>query len=582
MLRSATEKLHPFLQRPRVGYFSMEIALRSDIPTYAGGLGVLAGDTLRAAADLGIPLVGVTLVSREGYFRQSFDDAGRQVERADPWQPEVEAESLPAKVSVAIDGRQVWIGGWLFVVEGSSGGREPVVLLDTDLPENLPQDRLITHFLYGGDLAYRLSQEIVLGIGGVRMLEALGFRIEAFHLNEGHSALLALELLRRSEHDEDEVRSAEERYNAPRVRARCHFTTHTPVEAGHDLFPYDLVQSALPGFVDAATLRRLAGDDGLNATRLALNLCGHVNGVAVRHAETATRLYPGYHVSAITNGVHPATWAHPAIARLYDTYCTGWRNEPERLMRADARIPDEELLGAHAEAKRALLDLVRTQCGAELDPRLPLIGFARRMTQYKRPELFFTDVERLKAIAARAPFQVVFAGKAHPRDEPGKRAVEALHQHIHELGATIKMAYLPNYTMETASALVAGTDLWLNTPQPPLEASGTSGMKAALNGVPSLSVLDGWWVEGHIEGVTGWAIGGGIGTEHESDPGLAAGSLYDQLERVILPLFARSSDWTKVMKGAISRNASVFHSHRMMRRYAAEAYLVEAAGEAAG
>ena len=582
MLRSATEKLHPFLQRPRVGYFSMEIALRSDIPTYAGGLGVLAGDTLRAAADLGIPLVGVTLVSREGYFRQSFDDAGRQVERADPWQPEVEAESLPAKVSVAIDGRQVWIGGWLFVVEGSSGGREPVVLLDTDLPENLPQDRLITHFLYGGDLAYRLSQEIVLGIGGVRMLEALGFRIEAFHLNEGHSALLALELLRRSEHDEDEVRSAEERYDAPRVRARCHFTTHTPVEAGHDLFPYDLVQSALPGFVDAATLRRLAGDDGLNATRLALNLCGHVNGVAVRHAETATRLYPGYHVSAITNGVHPATWAHPAIARLYDTYCTGWRNEPERLMRADARIPDEELLGAHAEAKRALLDLVRTQCGAELDPRLPLIGFARRMTQYKRPELFFTDIERLRAIAKRAPFQVVFAGKAHPRDEPGKRAIEALHQHIHELGATIKMAYLPNYTMDTASALVAGTDLWLNTPQPPLEASGTSGMKAALNGVPSLSVLDGWWVEGHIEGVTGWAIGGGIGTEHESDPGPAAGSLYEQLERVILPLFARSSDWTKVMKGAISRNASVFHSHRMMRRYAAEAYLVEAAGEAAG
>jgi starch phosphorylase len=556
----------------------MEIALRSDIPTYAGGLGVLAGDTLRAAADLGIPLVGVTLVSREGYFRQSFDDAGRQVEQPDPWQPETEAESLPAKISVAIDGRQVWIGGWLYVVEGSAGGREPVVLLDTDLPENSPQDRLITHFLYGGDRGYRLSQEIVLGIGGVRMLEALGLKIEAFHLNEGHSALLALELLRRSERAEDEVRSADERYDALRVRSRCHFTTHTPVEAGHDQFPYDLVQAALPGFVDAATLRRLGGDDGLNTTRLALNLCGHVNGVAMRHAETAARLYPGYHVSAITNGIHSGTWAHPALGRLYDAYCTGWRTEPERLMRADARIPDEGLLGAHAEAKRALLDLVRAQCGVELDARVPLIGFARRMTQYKRPELFFTDLERLKAIAARTPFQAVFAGKAHPRDETGKRAIESLHQYIREVGATIKIAYLPNYTMETAAALVAGSDIWLNTPQPPLEASGTSGMKAALNGVPSLSVLDGWWLEGHLEGVTGWSIG--VDGEHE--PGPAASSLYDQLERVILPLFANAGAWVKVMKGAISRNASVFHSHRMMRRYAAEAYLVEAVGETVG
>jgi starch phosphorylase len=580
MLRSATEKLQPFLQRPRVGYFSMEIALRSGIPTYAGGLGVLAGDTLRAAADLGVPLVGVTLVSREGYFRQSFDDAGRQIERPDPWQPEGCCESLPAKVSVAIDGRQVWIGGWLHVVEGLGGGREPVVLLDTDLPENSPQDRLITHFLYGGDLGYRLSQEIVLGIGGVRMLEALGFKIDAFHLNEGHSALLALELLRRSEHAVDEVREADERYDAPRVRARCHFTTHTPVDAGHDRFPYDLVQAALPNFVDEATLRRLAGENELNTTRLALNLCGHVNGVASRHAETATRLYPGYHVSAITNGIHPDTWAHPAVARVFDEHCPGWRAEPERLMRADARIPDDTLLGAHRDAKRELVVLVRAECGVELDPRLPLIGFARRMTQYKRPELFFTDVERLKAIAARRPLQAVFAGKAHPHDDSGKRAVENLHQHIRELGPSIRMAYLPNYTMDTALAMVAGTDLWLNTPQPPLEASGTSGMKAALNGVPSLSVLDGWWVEGHIEGVTGWAIGDGVGAD--ADPAPAARSLYDQLERVILPLYDDPSAWVKVMKGAISRNASLFHSHRMMRRYAAEAYLVEAGGETPG
>jgi starch phosphorylase len=309
-----------------------------------------------------------------------------------------------------------------------------------------------------------------------------------------------------------------------------------------------------------------------------LNLCGRVNGVASRHAETASRLYPGYHVSAITNGIHPATWAHPALAHLYDVTCTGWRAEPERLMRADVRIADSELLAAHAEAKQGLLELVRAECGLDLDPSLPLIGFARRITEYKRPELFFTDCERLKAIAARTPFQAVFAGKAHPHDDLGKRTVENLHQHIRALGGTVKMAYLPNYSMATAFALVAGADLWLNTPQPPLEASGTSGMKAALNAVPTLSVLDGWWLEGHIEGVTGWAIGDNT----EADAGAAARSLYDQLERVILPLFAHRDRWAAVMKGAISRNASVFHSQRMMRRYAAEAYLVEAAGEAAG
>ncbi len=572
MLRSATEKLQPFLRRRRVGYFSMEIALRSEIPTYAGGLGVLAGDTLRSAADLRIPLVGVTLVSRDGYFRQTIDSAGRQSESPDPWHPDAWAEPLPAKVSVAIDGRQVWIAGWLYVVEGVTGGRQPVVLLDTDLPENAPQDRLVTHSLYGGDAAYRLSQEIVLGIGGMRMLEALGFAIDAYHLNEGHSALLALELLRRSERDADSRRPGDSRYDVQRVRTKCHFTTHTPVEAGHDRFRYDLADRLLGDFVDGETLRLLAGSDELNTTRLALNLSEYVNGVANRHAETAARLFPGYRVSAITNGVHPHTWAHPALARLYDAHFPGWCSEPELLMRADGALADRDLARAHGEAKLELIARVRAETGVELDPTRPVIGYARRMTEYKRPELFFRDIVRLKAIAARQPFQAVFAGKAHPHDVSGKRAIEALHRHARELGTDIKIAYLPNYTMATALAMVAGSDVWLNTPQPPLEASGTSGMKAALNGVPSLSVLDGWWLEGHIEGVTGWAIDDGDGAQDS-----AAASLYDKLECVVLPLFAAPDHWSKVVKGAISRNASLFHSHRMMRRYAAEAYLVEAA-----
>jgi starch phosphorylase len=279
-------------------------------------------------------------------------------------------------------------------------------------------------------------------------------------------------------------------------------------------------------------------------------------------------------VSAITNGIHPRTWAHPAIARTFDRFCEGWAVEPERLMRADSRIPGDEVVRAHDAAKLDLLERVRAESGVKLDGRLPLIGFARRMTEYKRPELLFTDLERVRAIAARQPFNVVLAGKAHPRDESGKRAVESLHRHARELGDSVAVAYLPNYGMATAAALVSGSDVWLNTPQPPLEASGTSGMKAALNGVPSLSVLDGWWLEGHIEGVTGWAIGNG--DPAESDNNAAARSLYDKIEHVILPLFRMRDAWIPVMKGAIARNASVFHSHRTMRRYAAEAYLLEA------
>jgi starch phosphorylase len=569
-LRSASEKLQPFLRHRRVGYFSMEIALRSDIPTYSGGLGVLAGDSLRSAADLRIPLVGVTLVSREGYFRQSFDADGRQVEEPDPWSPPAAAEALPAKVSVEIGGREVWIGGWLYVVEGVNGGRQPVVLLDTGLTENEPRDRGITDRLYGGDAAYRLSQEIVLGIGGVRMLDALGFRIDAYHLNEGHSALLALELLRRTELDEDDKRPGDARYDVPAVRARCNFTTHTPVEAGHDRFGYDLVHELLDGFVDDGALRVLAGRDELNTTRLALNLSGLVNGVAPRHAELAQRLFPGYHVSAISNGVHPNTWASAPFAALFDRRFAGWRADPEVLTKADGRLGDDEVWQAHTDAKRALLELVRAECGVTLDPERPILGFARRMTQYKRPELLFANLGRLRALHAGQAFQIVLAGKAHPRDDSGRRAIENLHGAIRTLAGEIAIAYLPNYTMATALAMVSGADVWLNTPQPPLEASGTSGMKAALNGVPSLSTLDGWWIEGCLEGVTGWAIGDDTATA--VDDGIASRALYDKLERVVLPLYRERVQWLAVMKGAIARNATLFHSHRMMRRYAAEGY----------
>ena len=574
--------LDTFLEEPRVAYFSMEIALRSEIPTYAGGLGVLAGDTLRAAADLGLPLVGVTLVSRAGYFRQEIDPQGRQVEHLASWDPSEWARRMDAKAAVRIEGRPVWIGAWLYEVASDIGDTAPVILLDTDLPENRPEDREITHYLYGGDLPYRLRQEMVLGMGGVRVLHALGFRISEYHMNEGHAALLGVELLRQHAYAAQDLRPGEPRYDLPRVRRRCRFTTHTPVEAGHDRFSYELVKrlfatvspggggaagvTAIPeansGPIDFSTLRELAGADSLNMTQLALNLSDFVNGVAKRHAEVSAGMYPGYRVRAITNGVHPATWTCPGFWALFDRYVPGWRHEPELLVRADC-VPDAELLEAHARAKASLIERVRALTGVTLQTGLPILGYARRMTAYKRPDLLFSDMARLRSIAGEHPFQVVLAGKAHPHDEEGKRLIALLHEQARALAGSIPVAYLPEYDMTLAQLLVAGADVWLNTPLPPFEASGTSGMKAAFNGVPSLSVLDGWWIEGHIEGVTGWSVAD-------------AASLYDKLQKVVLPLYyTRSKDsrgWIRVMQGAITKNAAYFNSHRMLRRYATEAY----------
>lgn len=552
----------------RVAYFSMEIALRNQIPTYSGGLGVLAGDTVRAAADLDLPMVSVTLVSRAGYFRQEIQ-AGKQIEHPDSWDPSQWASRLEAKIVVPVEGRLVWVGGWLYILEGHLGGRQPVILLDTDLDENRDDDRQLTHYLYGGDQAYRLKQEIILGIGGVRMLQALGFEIRHYHMNEGHAALLALELLRRHANSPEQLQPGESPFDLPRVRDLCSFTTHTPVEAGHDKFGYDLVAQVLGDFIDLPILKHVAGDDFLSMTRLALNLSEYVNGVAKKHAEISRQLFPGYRVHAITNGVHPFTWTTPGFVDLYNKALPGWCHQPELLTRTDCCITDEAVWAAHTEAKQLLIDKVRALTGVELDPDVATLGFARRMTAYKRADLLFSDLDRLRSIAASTPLQIVLAGKAHPRDEEGQRLITRLHTHIRELSPMIRIAYLPNYDMDIALAMVSGVDVWLNTPLPPMEASGTSGMKAAFNGVPNLSVLDGWWIEGCIEGVTGWAI-----DQAEAGSDRHAVELYDKLAGKVLPLYyGNRPAWIAVMKGAISHNASFFNSLRMMRRYVSEAYI---------
>jgi glycogen phosphorylase len=563
-------RFRPFINRRSIAYFSMEIGLRSEIPTYSGGLGVLAGDTLRSAADLEIPLVGVTLISRQGYFRQQVGPDGSQSESSDPWEPREWCAALRAKICVPIESRDVWVQAWLYTIEGGGGYDVPVILLDTDLEENNPDDRSITDHLYGGDEAYRLKQEIVLGIGGVRILRALGFAIHTYHMNEGHSALLAMELLLQTAHDGDGHPHDKVSYDVTEIRDHCLFTTHTPVEAGQDKFDYGLVGDMLSEYIDMDLIKELAGQDRLNMTRLALNLSGYVNGVAKSHAETSRTMFPGYRVHAVTNGIHPPTWAAAPMSRLYDHHVPSWRHEPELLVRAD-QIPDDVLWQAHQEAKQELIEKIRMQTGRTFDPALPIIGFARRITAYKRPYLLFSSPERLKEIVATQPFQLVLAGKAHPRDEPAKALMQEIHRLCETLGDHFNWVYLANYDMALALALVSGSDIWLNTPKRPMEASGTSGMKAALNAVPNLSILDGWWAEGCIEQVTGWAIGTPDMPDMDQED---ADSLYDKLAHQVLPLYRDDrAGWIRIMKGAVSKNAYYFNSLRMMRRYAAEAYI---------
>jgi starch phosphorylase len=554
-----------------IAYFSMEVGLESAMPTYSGGLGVLAGDTLRAAADLAIPLVGVTLLHRKGYFRQHLDGRGSQSESPCDWNPEDFLEPLRPRISVTIEGRTVQVRAWRRLVHGVSGHTVPVYFLDANLPENSSWDRTLTDNLYGGDEHYRLCQEVGLGLGGVGMLRALGYtNVTAYHMNEGHSALLTLALLEERTKGGDLRAVTDEDIDA--VRHRCVFTTHTPVPAGHDQFPWDLVQRVLGE--EKATFLASAQcclDHSLNMTYLALFFSRYVNGVSHRHEEISESMFPNYPINSVTNGVHALTWTSSPLQRLYDRHIDEWRRD-NLYLRYAISIPLDEIIEAHREAKHELLVEVERRIGLRLAPEVMTIGFARRAAAYKRADLLFSDPQRLREIVLQAgPLQVIYGGKAHPRDESGKSVIRRIFETIGALKDTARVVYLEEYDMELAKYICAGVDLWLNTPQKPHEASGTSGMKAALNGVPSLSVLDGWWIEGHVEGVTGWSVGDSW--ELESNPSAEVTSLYEKLESVILPVFYHNPRaFAEIMRSAIALNGSFFNAQRMMSQYLKNAY----------
>lgn len=559
----------------KIAYFSMEIGLSNDIPTYSGGLGVLAGDTIKSCADLKIPLVAVTLISKKGYFRQDIDSIGRQIESPIHWDPSKFMTRLAKKVMVFIEGRKVFIQAWSYKVKSITGGEVDVLYLDTDVEENASEDREITAVLYGGDDSYRFKQEVVLGIGGVRMLRALGYHIKKYHMNEGHASLLTLELLLKNKRDVESVWHEQWVWDFDAVKDLCVFTTHTPIEAGHDRFSYDLVKKILGDIVPLEQLKKLGGEKYLDMTILALNLSEYVNGVAKKHGEVSKNLFPGYEIYAITNGVHSFTWTCQSFKQLYDKYIPGWANEPELFVRAET-IPDSELWQTHLFAKKDLIEYVKEATGIELDPHVLTIGFARRFTSYKRADLLFLDMEQLLHICGKEKLQVIYAGKAHPKDGPGKDIIKKINDLVKINNDKIKIIFLKDYNIKMALKLISGVDVWLNTPQRPREASGTSGMKASHNGVINFSILDGWWIEGHIEGITGWSIGP---KPTESSLTIVndktdAEDLYNKLGNIIIPMYYHDQDqWIKVMKNSIGKIAYYFNSHRMMRRYVTEAYL---------
>jgi starch phosphorylase len=587
-------------QKRLVAYFSMEIALENDMPSYSGGLGVLAGDTIRAAADVRLPMVAVSLLYRKGFFRQNLSEDGMQTEEPVEWEVEKFLEEQAQRVSLTMEGRRVELRAWRYTAKGVRGFEVPIYFLDADIPTNDSRTRELTGALYGGDPYYRLSQEVLLGIGGVRMLRALGYTdLMRYHMNEGHAALLTLELL-----DEEAKRTSRTTVKAEdieKVRSKCVFTTHTPVPAGHDRFPVEFMTRLFPEqtkFFDAEDassadlLRRVMQVEqnypdlqeavrrgaSMNMTYLALSLSNYVNGVAKLHGEVSRKMFPNVSIEAITNGVHAATWTSPAFKDLFDRYIPSWR-EDNYSLRGALGLPAEEVWAAHLLAKYELLETVRMKTGLKLDPEAFTIGFARRATAYKRADLILSDLDRLRQIAKRVgSFQIVFAGKAHPKDGGGKEIIKRIFKAKKALKKAVSIVFLDDYNMELGGKLTSGADLWLNTPQYPLEASGTSGMKAALNGVPSLSILDGWWAEGHIEGVTGWSIGESnrIEPSHESfaDNEGDAENIYSKLEGVILPMYYENRHrYLEVMQHAIAINGSFFNTQRMVQQYITDAYL---------
>jgi len=634
---------HDDLARGGIAYFCAEFGVHTSLPIYSGGLGILAGDHFKEGSDLGLPLVGVGLLYQRGYFRQRIGPDGEQLAIDEPFHPETMAiEFLPGTgehgehARVRLAGRDVRLNAWRIQV-----GRATIHLVDTDVEYNHDDDRALSHQLYRGDLEMRLRQEIVLGIGGVRVLRSLGFEPAVWHANEGHPAFMTLERIRELVETGLTAEIA-----MRRVAETTVFTTHTPVPAGHDAFPADMVDRYFSEYIpklglesdEFYALGRHPNDDGrFHMSALALRLADYRNGVSRLHGAVARRMWQGMWIQGaetpaadsndagidappvtevpidyVTNGVHAPSWISPAFRNLFDRYLgPDWMLEQDdaALWERALDLPDHLVWEAHFACKHRLLDVLRQRArrrwmdegsepgqvvaaGTMLDPDVLTLGFARRFATYKRADLILRDTERLEALLLdpARPVQLVFAGKAHPADEPGQAVLADVYRHALDRRFGGRIAFVEDYEINVARDLFSGVDVWLNNPRPPMEASGTSGEKAALNGVPQCSTLDGWWAEGFTR-LNGWAINEAAGVILEGDPAARdegdAASLYDTIEHEIAPLYYRRDvdgiprGWVRVMKHAIRTGGSHFTARRMVKEYVERFYVPAARAGAA-
>ncbi len=533
---------------PHVAYLTAEIGLRSDLPTYSGGLGVLAGDHVKAAADLGVNLTAVTLLYRNGYARQHIVD-GKQTETFPAFEPSTLLEDTGLVLEDELEGRPLRLRLWRYRYVGITGAHVDVIFLDPAVEGNDPKDVALGERLYGGPFGTRIRQEYLLGVCGLRALDVLGIEPTTFHLNEGHCAFAPLELESRG-------------WSREEIAASVLFTTHTPVPAGHDRFGWDEVEAVVGGMVPA-DVRASLHESYLSMSHLAAQYAGRMNGVSRLNAEVAHSMFEGRTIEGITNGVHHLTWTSPSMASLFDGALPGWREDPDLLAGAAWALDDDALDQARAAARGLLFAEVKEQCGLDFDPTCLTIGFARRFATYKRADLVFSDLERMLS-AMRGKVQFVFAGKAHPNDEGGKALIERVLDAGRQLGEAVPVAFLENYSMRTGGLMTSGVDVWLNTPVRPMEASGTSGMKAAMNGVPNCSILDGWWPEACQHGVNGWSIGE---QEDDRDDERDARAALNVLIDDVLPAWEGDrSVWRDLMRASIVASAD-FSAQRMLRDY---------------
>ncbi|HJZ05657.1 hypothetical protein A2634_05270 [Candidatus Amesbacteria bacterium RIFCSPHIGHO2_01_FULL_48_32] len=544
---------------PEVVYFSLEFMLETDVPTYAGGLGVLAGDLMRSCADLGIGAIGMSIVYSGDTFSQTINADGTQSFTKQDWQKLDQLTKLPQVVELTIANTKVLVGCWRYDIVGLSGYVVPVYLLDTNLTQNPPWVREITRNLYEGGEA-RLAQEIVLGIGGVKMLRTLGIeRAKTYHLNEGHCGFVPLALL------------PENNYQDELVRQMCVFTTHTPIPEGHDRFSYELAYkfggSYLPWHI-----KKLAGENEMSMTHLAMNLSRKNLAVSRKHQVVSEQVFPGYKFGYVTNGVHHRSWTHNYLQDLYNQVIPGWLENPETLADAPALVPDDLLWNAHIECKKKLITYVNRHLTTALlvagdylfDENTLTISLARRPVAYKRPLLLYHDIERFVRIGA-GRIQVIQCGKSHPDDDVSQGFVRQIVDLSKRFKEVLKIVFLENYSPKIARLLVNGSDVWLNTPKRGLEASGTSGMKAAMNGVINLSIPDGWWIEAvEIDRLAGFSIGTAGETNDDSTD---ADIVYEKLEMEIIPMYYENrGEWIGRMKRAIALGA-YFNTHRVVKEY---------------